>query len=68
MKIKIARVANIKRILGRMIREVGMFYKMKLAGPGEIKLLIRANLKSSRRFLSLRDKCQPCIHHHIDPR
>ena len=36
--------------------------------PEEIKLLIMANLKSSHRFLSLRDKCQPCIHHHIDPR
>ena len=59
---------TILRILGRMIREAGMFYKMELEGPGEIKLLIRANLKSSRRFLSLPDKCQHNTHHHIDPR
>ena len=55
-------------ILGRMIREAGVFYKMGLERAGEIKLLIRANLKSSRRFLSLPDKCQPCIHHHSDRR
>ena len=50
--------------LGRMVKEAGVFYKMELEGPGEIKLLIRANLKSSRRFLSLPDKCQHNTHHH----
>ena len=55
---------TILSILGRMIREAGMFYKMELEGPGEIKLLIRANLKLSRRFLFLPDKCQHNTHHH----
>ena len=36
--------------------------------PEEIKLLIMANLKSSRRLLSSADKYQHNTHHHIDPR
>ena len=31
------------------------------------KLLMRANLKLSRRFLSLPDKFRQKLHHHIDP-
>ena len=38
-------------ILGGMIKEAGVFYRIDLEEPGGIKLLIRANLKLSRRFL-----------------
>ena len=51
-------------ILGGMIKEAGVFYRIELEEPGEIKLLIRANLKLSRRFLFLPDKCQHNTHHH----
>ena len=51
-------------ILDKMIKEAGVFYRIELEGAGEIKLLIRANLKLSRRFLFLPDKCQHNTHHH----
>ena len=51
-------------ILGRMIKEAGMFYKMEFGEGWGNKIAFRENLKLSRRFLFLPDKCQHNTHHH----